>query len=955
MILKRFIYSLICFTFLLNNIQDAGALDFSINQLPVPGTMLGESAPFSPVTLKGLIVNPQKPLEFQFIVDTGLGSQNAMSIKEEAGQLVKYFLAGLTIPEDDLWVNLSPYEKNRIVPEALGKTDLGRDLLAQDYVLKQLSASLIYPEKDLGKEFWGRVYAKAEKQFGTTNIPVNTFNKVWIIPNQAQVYENVNAAYVTKATLKVMLDEDNLSLQNHSSGIYDGKQHVSSKQLGLLGANIVREIILPEIEKEVNTGKNFAPLRQIFQALILAKWYKETVQNRLLDLAYTNKDKIAGVNVKDPKVKEQIYERYLKAYKQGVFNFIKNDTTPDGNILPRKYFSGGDKFFGYIVARNGRPGDFHGDGPLESLKVTLAAVYALDASKAMLSVKNIVVFTRNKGRIESEDALLPKRIKVVTLEKGGIILQAEGIPYGAGPVRLLFEARSTSLGELTGTRIGLEIVKGEHGDWNIAPNQESQLGKFLGGNKEAKASIDVKKFTLTDLVPYLRTHALIKTIEELLEGSKPDAYYRKPISEIDPNELMIYQGLGTSKCIEGIRKAAAELGVTFKDEVLIPDTVDENSDIRVLFPYIPKVVKEFCINKKFTQVKDLTQHTKSELSEFFTSKTTIRELIYALKISYKLSLRAEPDQVLEAAVESDPVPMRAVVHFSQGKPVAYGAVKKLLNEMVSSADKYLEKDVLFVIVYRGIDKADEDTRNALEQLKAQYPKFRKMIRPQVLEGSENLMIDTAQRREFLDLIRIMKKDINAAMLAEEFRSEIDVAKDQRFADVIREWAGSKKLWQLIPELEPTLRNLGGSGLGSHATAWSHIQMVCDMMQAILIGDQEAFNRGGWIERPEYKIYKEISRNNFQWLHEKAKQMVSKYGLFEYALYGLDHDAGKAIDPGVRHIPLGAPSVEKFIDRIWPDVTGQRRSLHLLHVAGRLRLVKLGSKLLMGLIWILSWS
>jgi len=126
-------------------------------------------------------------------------------------------------------------------------------------------------------------------------------------------------------------------------------------------------------------------------------------------------------------------------------------------------------------------------------------------------------------------------------------------------------------------------------------------------------------------------------------------------------------------------------------------------------------------------------------------------------------------------------------------------------------------------------------------------------------------------------------------------------------------------------------------------------MVCDMMQAILIGDQEAFNRGGWIERPEYKIYKEISRNNFQWLHEKAKQMVSKYGLFEYALYGLDHDAGKAIDPGVRHIPLGAPSVEKFIDRIWPDVTGQRRSLHLL------RLVKLGSKLLMGLIWILSWS
>ena len=32
---------------------------------------------------------------------------------------------------------------------------MGRDMLAQDYILKQLTASLIYPEKDLGKDFLG--------------------------------------------------------------------------------------------------------------------------------------------------------------------------------------------------------------------------------------------------------------------------------------------------------------------------------------------------------------------------------------------------------------------------------------------------------------------------------------------------------------------------------------------------------------------------------------------------------------------------------------------------------------------------------------------------------------------------------------------------------------------------------------------------------------------------------
>ncbi len=327
---KRVIATLICVTFSFTNLQYVQAQDFSINQLPVPGTMVGETAPFAPLALKGLIVNPQKPLEFQFIVDTSHGPQDAASVKDQANQLVKYFLAGLTIPEGDLWVNLSPYEKNRMVPAALGQTDLGRDLLAQDYILKQLTASLIYPEKDLGKEFWSRVYAKAQAQFGTTNIPVNTFNKVWILPDQAQVFENVNAAYVTKSTLKVMLDEDYLAKQKHQA-----------TQASSISSQIVRQIILPEIEKEVNTGKNFAPLRQIYQALILAKWYKETIQNGLLDALYTNKNKVAGVNLNDPAVKEQIYNRYLQAYKKGAFNYIKEDPTPDGQVVPRKYFSGG--------------------------------------------------------------------------------------------------------------------------------------------------------------------------------------------------------------------------------------------------------------------------------------------------------------------------------------------------------------------------------------------------------------------------------------------------------------------------------------------------------------------------------------------------------------------------------------------------------------------------------------
>jgi len=57
-------------------------------------------------------------------------------------------------------------------------------MLAQDYILKQLTASMMYPEDELGNEFWQRVYKKAQDKFGTAEIPTDTFNKIWIVPEQ---------------------------------------------------------------------------------------------------------------------------------------------------------------------------------------------------------------------------------------------------------------------------------------------------------------------------------------------------------------------------------------------------------------------------------------------------------------------------------------------------------------------------------------------------------------------------------------------------------------------------------------------------------------------------------------------------------------------------------------------------------------------------------------------------
>jgi len=117
----------------------------SFLNLPIPGTMITPSPAFIPVLLKGMTIHPDDPLKFDFIIDSGNTNFDIDDIKKESERLVKYFLASMTVPKDDLWVNLSPYEQDRIIPNELGKTELGRDMLAQDYILKQRENKLLTP------------------------------------------------------------------------------------------------------------------------------------------------------------------------------------------------------------------------------------------------------------------------------------------------------------------------------------------------------------------------------------------------------------------------------------------------------------------------------------------------------------------------------------------------------------------------------------------------------------------------------------------------------------------------------------------------------------------------------------------------------------------------------------------------------------------------------------------
>ncbi len=342
--------SFACALTLVFMVSDVSVYAQGVIQLPPPGTRLALSPVFVPPVLKGVKVYRNDPFRFDFILDKGDAKATDEQVKIDSTRLIKYFLASLTVPEKDLWVNLSPYEKDRIVPEAFGQTEMGRDLLAQDYILKQITASVIYPDEKVGKEFWDKVYAEALKRYGTTDIPVDTFNKVWIVPQKATVYENKDAAFVVESRLKVMLETDYMATARADikSAPTTQASDISSVGADLVSArdeiakNVLREIIIPILEKEVNEGKNFATLRQVYNSLILATWYKRKVKAGIMGQAYVDKQKTGGIDIADKNEKEKIWSQYVEAFRRGAYNLIKEEVDPGTQtMIPRKYFSGG--------------------------------------------------------------------------------------------------------------------------------------------------------------------------------------------------------------------------------------------------------------------------------------------------------------------------------------------------------------------------------------------------------------------------------------------------------------------------------------------------------------------------------------------------------------------------------------------------------------------------------------
>jgi len=338
----------ICFLFQQTGLVQAAAVELNLSGYfaRMASSMAVDS--FRPIHLRYFSYDSLNN-SFKLLLDKGTNpKQIEQKLKEEAKELLKYFLIGVTLPNDKFWVNLRPDSPKQIIDFNLEETDIGKIMLEADLQLKKDTANFTSPQTPEGKEYWNKLYKKAEEIYGTENITIPTLTRPWIVPNEIIVRETKDSAYVYKATLKVMLEQDYLK----DSTTYNFKDQ-RAKALNEYSSQLIRELIIPKLTKEVNLSKRYAPLRQVYYSLILSRWFKsrfQQVANRHACslqkgtdpgfISLIDKNDLTNLTSKDTWDKNTYFQAYKKSFTEGEYNIKEPVYTPSGQVI-RSYFSGG--------------------------------------------------------------------------------------------------------------------------------------------------------------------------------------------------------------------------------------------------------------------------------------------------------------------------------------------------------------------------------------------------------------------------------------------------------------------------------------------------------------------------------------------------------------------------------------------------------------------------------------
>jgi hypothetical protein len=265
------------------------------DRLPPPDRVFVPAPLKEAAVLRGVRFVGGDAERIEFMFDPKAERFTARAASEDVRRQSRYFMAALSIPEEDLWVDLSPDTEKDAMPYDLEGTALGQDMLAQDYLLKQTVASSLDPCSATGKTYW----ARHDRAMG----------RVWVVPGSAVLRETVDG---------VVIEQARLALKAEENGVVD-------------------DGVLASVERVVNESSDFVPLRQMYHAFLLASWCRDARKDHPYVRAYAGSRVTDGIDGGDMRRDALVRGDYRTSFEHGVFSRV----VPQGGKTVKRYVSGG--------------------------------------------------------------------------------------------------------------------------------------------------------------------------------------------------------------------------------------------------------------------------------------------------------------------------------------------------------------------------------------------------------------------------------------------------------------------------------------------------------------------------------------------------------------------------------------------------------------------------------------
>jgi len=305
-------------------------------------------------------------LDFQYMLRAteAKPGDEIIDFEEAEALALQWFLIGLSLPDDRFWVNLNPWEADRIIDEDLGRTDLGRIMLEADFQMKKDFCKYQNPcESDAGERYWNMLEGKREELVrkcmnmypgeieNVQNVLFAASTRHWIVPDKITGYGDGDEFYIDDATLSIfsepVFEHSTFEIVNQLGTISEGcsaSLSDATEEYGKYVKELEEEMILPLVVEEVNTNSSYSNLRQVYCSLALAQWYKSRYRHGgHLFSDFIDSENLENLESKVSWSPEEIWTEYVQSYEEGEF-YCEKEYQEGDYIITKIYTAGGVDF-----------------------------------------------------------------------------------------------------------------------------------------------------------------------------------------------------------------------------------------------------------------------------------------------------------------------------------------------------------------------------------------------------------------------------------------------------------------------------------------------------------------------------------------------------------------------------------------------------------------------------------